>query len=56
MENIEEILSDRSVTEESLLELKSWLFRENIRLVTAAAELQEKQENLSRRKSSSRRK
>ena len=49
MENIEEILSDGSVTKESLLELKSWLFRENIRLVTAAAELEA-------RKSSSRRK
>ncbi len=50
MENIEEILSDRSVTEESLLELKSWLFRENIRLVTAAAELQEKQEKFEQEK------
>lgn len=51
MENIEEILSDRSVSEDSLLELKSWLFRENIRLVTAAAELDEKQEKFEREKS-----
>ncbi len=51
MENIEEILSDRSVTEDSLQELKSWLFRENIRLVTAAAELDEKQEKFEQEKS-----
>lgn len=44
MENIEEILADETLTEESLQELKAWLFRENIRLVTAEAELKEKQE------------
>lgn len=50
MENVEEILSDKSVTEEALLELKAWLFRENIRLVTAAAELEEKQEKFEKEK------
>ena len=50
MENIEEILGDETLTEESLQELKAWLFRENIRLVTAAAELDEKQEKFAKEK------
>lgn len=44
MENLEEILSDEKQTADSLQELKSWLFQENIRLMTASAELDEKQE------------
>lgn len=50
MDNIEEILSSSSVQESALLELKSWLFRENIRLMTAAAELEEKQEKFEQEK------
>lgn len=40
---IEDILSDEEVSQDSLQELKAWLFRENIRLATAAAEFEEKQ-------------
>lgn len=50
MENIEEILADETLTEESLQELKAWLFRENIRLVTAETELKEKQEKFEQEK------
>lgn len=50
MENLEEILMDEKQTEDSLQELKSWLFRENIRLMTASAELEEKQERFEREK------
>ena len=50
MENIEEILADEALTEESLQDLKTWLFRENIRLVTAEAELKEKQEKFEQEK------
>ena len=42
MENFEETLVHG--TEDELQELKSWLFRENIRLVTAAKELEHMQE------------
>ncbi len=48
MENFEEKLVHGS--EEELQELKSWLFRENIRLVTAAKELEEMQEQFLREK------
>lgn len=41
--NIEELLSDEETTQDELQELKTWLFRENIRLATAAAELDKKQ-------------
>lgn len=41
--NIEELLADGEASQDSLQELKAWLFRENIRLATAAAELEEKQ-------------
>lgn len=51
MEKIEEMISGQSASEESLMELKTWLFQENIRLVTAAAELKEKQEQFEREKS-----
>ena len=44
MENLEEILLDEEQTADSLQGLKSWLFQENIRLMTASAELDEKQE------------
>lgn len=37
-------------SEEELQELKSWLFRENIRLVTAAKELEHKQEQFEKEK------
>lgn len=41
--NIEELLADEETTQDELQELKTWLFRENIRLATAAAELDKKQ-------------
>lgn len=50
MENFEEILSDREQTAASLQELKSWLFQENIRVMTASAELAEKQEKFEQEK------
>lgn len=50
MENLEEILMDEKQTADSLQELKSWLFRENIRLMTASAELDEKQERFEQEK------
>ena len=45
---MEEILANGS--EEELQELKSWLFRENIRLVTAAKELERMQEQFQKEK------
>lgn len=50
MENLEEILSDGEQTADSLQELKSWLFQENIRVMTASAELSEKQEKFEQEK------
>lgn len=47
-ESFEETLDHGS--EEELQELKSWLFRENIRLVTAAKELEHKQGQFEREK------
>lgn len=44
MEKFEEILARGS--EEELQELKAWLFRENIRLATAAKELEQMQEKI----------
>lgn len=41
--NVEEMLADEEASQDSLQELKAWLFRENIRLSTATAELEEKQ-------------
>lgn len=41
--NVEEMLADEETSQDSLQELKAWLFRENIRLATAAAELEGKQ-------------
>lgn len=41
MENMEEILSEEGLTEADLQELKSWLFKENIRIMSASAELEE---------------
>lgn len=49
-ETIEEILSDETLTQDSLQELKAWLFKENIRLVTAAGELEEKEKKFAREK------
>lgn len=48
MDNFEELLEHGS--EEDLQELKSWLFQENIRLVTAAKELEQMQEKFSEEK------
>lgn len=48
MENFEETLVHGS--EEELQELKSWLFRENIRLATAAKELEHMQEQFLKEK------
>ena len=48
MENFEETLIHG--TEDELQELKSWLFRENIRLVTAAKELEHMQEQFLKEK------
>lgn len=46
--NIEETLENAS--KEELNELKSWLFRENVRLITAAKELEEMQEQFEQEK------
>ena len=46
--SIEETLE--SASKEELNELKSWLFRENVRLITAAKELEEMQEQFAREK------
>ncbi len=46
--SIEETLENGS--KEELNELKSWLFRENVRLITAAKELEEMQERFAREK------
>ena len=48
MDHFEEILVHGS--EDELQELKSWLFRENIRLVTAARELEQMQEQFLKEK------
>ena len=48
MENFEEVLVHGS--QDELQELKSWLFRENIRLVTASKELEEMQEQFLKEK------
>lgn len=48
MENFEETLVNGS--QEELQELKSWLFRENIRLVTASKELESMQEQFLKEK------
>ena len=50
MENLEEILSDGEQTLDSLQEVKAWLFQENIRVMTASAELDEKQEKFEQEK------
>lgn len=46
--SMEETLENAS--KEELNELKSWLFRENVRLITAAKELEEMQEQFAREK------
>lgn len=48
--NVEEMLADEGTTQDELQELKAWLFRENIRLATAAAELEEKQSKFAEEK------
>ncbi len=50
MENMEEILLEKEQTEEVLQELKAWLFKENIRIMMASAELEEKQEKFEQEK------
>lgn len=51
-ETVEETFEEKLVhgSEEELQELKSWLFRENIRLVTAAKELERMQEQFLKEK------
>ncbi|MDE5938657.1 MAG: hypothetical protein K2H37_06220 [Lachnospiraceae bacterium] len=44
MENREEILLEEELTEDEMQGLKSWLFKENIRIMTASAELEEQRE------------
>ncbi|MCX4338044.1 MAG: hypothetical protein OSJ72_00230 [Lachnospiraceae bacterium] len=48
--NVEELLANEETTQDELQELKAWLFRENIRLATAAAELEEKQSKFTEEK------
>lgn len=48
--SIEERLADEEISQDSLQELKAWLFRENIRIATAAAELDAKQEKFEQEK------
>lgn len=50
MEHIEEILDSGETTRDTLQELKAWLFKENIRLMMAASELEEKQKQFDREK------
>ncbi len=50
MENMEEILLEEGLTADDLQELKSWLFKENIRIMTASAELEEQREKFEREK------
>ncbi|MCM1122701.1 MAG: hypothetical protein NC416_08960 [Eubacterium sp.] len=52
MENLEGTFEEtlEHGSEEELQELKTWLFRENIRLVTAAKELESKQEQFQKEK------
>lgn len=50
MENREELLLEDRLTEEDLQELKSWFFKENIRLMTASAELEEQREKFEQEK------
>ena len=50
MENIEEILLEEGLAEDGLQELKSWLFKENIRIMTASAELAEQREKFEQEK------
>lgn len=47
---IEKLLADEEASQDSLQELKAWLFRENIRLATAAAEFEEKQKRFEQEK------
>lgn len=48
--NVEELLADEETTQDELQELKAWLFRENIRLATAAAELEARQSKFTEEK------
>lgn len=50
MENMEEILLEEGLTGDDLQELKSWLFKENIRIMTASAELEEQREKFEQEK------
>ncbi len=50
MENMEQILLEKEQTEKVLQELKAWLFKENIRIMMASAELEEKQEKFEQEK------
>lgn len=50
MENMEEILLEEELSGDDLQELKSWLFKENIRIMTASAELEEQREKFEQEK------
>lgn len=51
MENMEEILLEEGLGGDDLQELKAWLFKENIRIMTASAELEEQREKFEQEKS-----
>lgn len=50
MENMQEILLEEGQSGEDLQELKFWLFKENIRIMTASAELEEQREKFEQEK------
>lgn len=50
MENAEEILRKDELSEESMQELKAWLFKENIRIITASSELEEQRRKFEQEK------
>lgn len=50
MTNVEEILMEDGLDEESIQKLKTWLFKENIRIMTASSELEEQREKFEQEK------
>lgn len=50
MTNVEEILMEDGLDEESMQKLKMWLFKENIRIMTASSELEEQREKFEQEK------
>ena len=47
---MEEILLDEGLTGDGMQELKAWLFKENIRIMTASTELAEQREKFEQEK------